>query len=64
MARWTLEDLMDFEQALDADFKASPTVKSEVKEAARGLDGADARRVGLRVWLEAAKGAAPAGRRY
>ena len=64
MPRWTLEDLVDFEQALDADFQASPAVKSEVKEAACGLDGTAARRAGLRVWLEVARDPAPAGRRY
>ncbi|MBX3742165.1 MAG: DUF2868 domain-containing protein [Akkermansiaceae bacterium] len=64
MPRWTLENLVDFEQALDAGFKVSPAVKSEVRAAAHGLDGTAARRAGLRAWLEAAREPVPAGRRY
>ncbi len=64
MPRWTLEDLIDFEQALDSGSEASPAVKSKVREAARGLDGTGARRAGLRVWLEEMRGGASAGRRY
>jgi hypothetical protein len=64
MPRWTLENLVDFEQALDVGFKASPAVKAEVRDTARGLEATAARRAGLRVWLDAARVAAPAGRRY
>jgi len=64
MPRWTLEDLIDFEQALGSDFKASQMVRAKVREASRGLEGAEARRAGLHVWLENARASAPAGRRY
>lgn len=62
--RWTLENLIDLEQALAADVPPSATLKAAVLEAARGLEGAEARRAGLRVWLDAVKREPSAGRRF
>ncbi|MCX6879515.1 MAG: DUF2868 domain-containing protein [Verrucomicrobia bacterium] len=53
--RWTLADLIDFEQGVvkfgGATGAATGDVRMAVAEAVRGLQGAAARRVGLRVWL-------------
>ena len=50
--RWTLENLIDFEQAAAIRGSTPAAVAAAVSEASRGLDGAGARRAGLRVWLE------------
>lgn len=54
--RWTLENLVDFEQAAATTTGTSSAVKSAVVTASRGLTGAAARRAGLRVWLEETQG--------
>ena len=64
MARWTLENLIDFEQALGSGYTAPSMVKAAVLDASRGMDGAAARRTGLRVWLDAAARQPSAGRRF
>lgn len=64
MPRWTLENLIDFEQGLASDPKISSTARADVAEAARGLDGVAARRAGLFVWLAAAKRMPSAGRKF
>lgn len=61
--RWTLEDLVDFEQAVAASHSTPPAVRTAVIAAIRGLDGAAARRTGLRVWL-AECGRSAAGRKF
>src|SRR5689334_23070424 len=61
--RWTLEDLVDFEQALATSTGTPQTVRSAVASASRGLEGAAARRAGLRVWLAEMKETA-AGRKF
>lgn len=59
--RWTLENLVDFEQAASTSPSTSIADRRAVADAARGLDGAAARRVGLRVWLGKTSGA---GRKF
>ncbi|MES2474657.1 MAG: DUF2868 domain-containing protein [Verrucomicrobiota bacterium] len=49
--RWTLESLVDFEQAAATSIATPPTLRSAVNNAIRGQQGATARRYGLRVWL-------------
>jgi hypothetical protein len=49
--RWTLENLVDFEQAAAASISTAAPLRRAVADATRGLEGAAARRVGLRVWL-------------
>ncbi|MGL5017621.1 MAG: DUF2868 domain-containing protein [Luteolibacter sp.] len=61
--RWTLEDLVDFEQALATPPVTSPAVRTAVVAASRGLEGASARRAGLRAWLEET-GRKSAGRKF
>lgn len=61
--RWTLEDLVDFEQALATSAGTPQTVRTAVVAASRGLEGAAARRAGLRVWLAKTKETA-AGRKF
>lgn len=48
---WTLESLVDFEQEIATSTGSPSAVRTAVISAARGLDGAAARRLGLRVWL-------------
>ena len=48
---WTLESLVDFEQEIATSAGSTPAVRAAVVAATLGLDGAAARRVGLRVWL-------------
>lgn len=50
--RWTLENLVDFEQAVASSPRTPREVRSTVATAIHGREGADARRTGLRVWLE------------
>jgi hypothetical protein len=56
--RWTLEDLIDFECEVAAATRTAPELREEVLAAARGLEGAAARRAGFRVWLTGTRGAA------
>lgn len=62
--RWTLEEVIDLEQALAVDAKPGPSLKASVMEAARGLSGTDARSAGLRAWLEESRKTPSAGRRF
>ncbi len=48
---WTLESLVDFEQEIAMSPATPLAVRTAVISATRGLEGAAARRVGLRVWL-------------
>lgn len=50
--RWTLEKLVDFEQAAASSAATPATLRTAVNAAIRGLTGAAARRQGLRVWLD------------
>ena len=61
--RWTLEKLVDFEQALTTTTNTPPHVRSTVVAASNGLQAAAARRTGLRVWLAEIKPSA-AGRKF
>lgn len=61
--KWTLENLLDFEQACCRDTPVPQDVRNAVAAATRGLAGAAARRVGLRVWLTAARDLS-AGRKF
>ncbi len=49
-ARWTLRDLVDFEALLGKGGEVSD--ERLLREKVRGLDGAEARRMGMKVWLE------------
>jgi hypothetical protein len=60
---WTLENLVDFEQAVATSTGSPPEVRTAVIAATRGLSGAAARRAGLRVWL-AETGKTNAGRKF
>jgi len=60
---WTLESLVDFEEEIATSAGTPPAVRTTVIAATRGLDGAAARRVGLRVWL-AEIGKTSAGRKF
>ncbi len=60
---WTLESLVDFEQEIATSAGTPPAVRTAVIAATRGMDGAAARRVGLRVWL-AEIGRTSAGRKF
>lgn len=60
---WTLENLVDFEQAVASSTGTPGEVRSAVVSAVRGLEGAEARRVGLRVWL-AETGVQSVGRKF
>lgn len=64
MPRWTLENLIDFEQALAAGKPVPGVVKEQVAIAARGLDGKQARRAGLKIWLASARCEPAAGARF
>lgn len=61
--RWTLGNLVDFEQALATPTGTPPAVRVAVVAASRGLEAAAARRAGLRVWLAEMKETA-AGRKF
>ncbi|MES2922855.1 MAG: DUF2868 domain-containing protein [Verrucomicrobiota bacterium] len=61
--RWTLENLVDFEQALATSTGTPQAVRTAVVAASRGLEGAAARRAGLRIWLAEMKETA-AGRKF
>lgn len=61
--RWTLEDLVDLEQALSTSPATTPATRDAVMAASRGLKGAAARRAGLKKWLEET-GKGSAGRKF
>ena len=61
--RWTLENLVDFEQSLASSAGTPLAVRATVLEATRGLEAAAARRAGLRVWLAEMK-VTSAGRKF
>ena len=50
--QWTLEDLIDFESEIAAATPTPPQLREAVVSRIGKLDGAAARRVGLRVWLD------------
>jgi hypothetical protein len=50
--RWNLADLVDFEQALAAAPPVTDAQRAAVSAAVAGLEGAAARRTGLRRWLD------------
>jgi hypothetical protein len=62
-ARWTLEDLIDFEQAASVDASVSQSTREAVLAVAHGREAAAARRAGLRVWLDACEEKS-AGRKF
>ncbi len=49
--RWTLESLVDFEQAAASGDATPPGLRTKVVAAVRGLNAVASRQVGLRVWL-------------
>lgn len=51
-AGWTLERLIDFEQALSGRAPASSGQRAAASDATRGIAGAAARRRGLKAWLD------------
>lgn len=61
--RWTLEDLIDFESEIAAATRTPPEVRDAVVSASRGLDGASARRAGLRIWLDGVRSSSD-GRKF
>ena len=61
--RWSLEDLIDFESEIAAATPTPPELRGEVAAGIRGMDGAAARREGLRIWLEGVRAASP-GRKF
>ena len=60
---WTLERLVDFEQAASNVATTPPAVKASVAAAIRGHDGAASRRAGLAAWLTET-GTLGAGRKF
>ncbi len=60
---WELKDVVDFEQALAGNPAMGAELRARVADAARGLDGTEARRAGLRAWLAGQRRGA-AGRRF
>lgn len=61
--QWTLEDLVDFEQAAGATTDTPPALRGRIAKATRGLEGAAARRVGLHIWLQETR-VRDAGRKF
>lgn len=59
-----MEEVIDLEQALVTDSKPTSSLKASVMEAARGLEGAEARSVGLRAWLDVSRKSPSAGNRF
>ncbi len=64
MPRWTLEDLIDFEQSIAPGERISAETKVAVAAAVKDLDGAAARRRGLGIWLETSRRTPSAGRKF
>ncbi|MCB1129688.1 MAG: DUF2868 domain-containing protein [Verrucomicrobiae bacterium] len=56
--QWTLEGLIDFEQAVDSGVETPAVLRDEVLAAARDRDGASARRAGFAVWRDGIGGPA------
>lgn len=54
-ARWTLRDLVDFEVLSAADREIPASEERLIRNSVKGLDGAAARRAGMRVWLDAVR---------
>lgn len=54
--RWTLRDLVDFEAVAGSGDEVVFSDEEGLREAVAGLRGAEARRVGMRVWLEGVRG--------
>ena len=55
--RWTLEDLVDFEEIAATSSSTSPAARTAALAASRGLTGAAARREGFQSWLKETGGA-------
>ncbi|MEP2777624.1 MAG: DUF2868 domain-containing protein [Luteolibacter sp.] len=51
-ARWTLRDLVDFEALAGRGEENDFSDEEGLRDAVKGLEGAEARRVGMRAWLE------------
>jgi len=54
--RWTLRDLVDFEALSGREGELGALDEGRMRAAVKGLEGAAARRVGMRAWLEGARG--------
>ena len=59
---WSLADLIDFESETATAAHPSPELREAVVSASRGLDGASARRVGFRLWLDAVRSSSDGGK--
>lgn len=64
MERWTLEDLIDFEQAILKNPVSPAAIKASVVKAAEGKEGSQARRDGLKVWVSLTRTGSTAGRKF
>ncbi len=62
--QWTIEDLVDFEQAAASLSVPSEHTRADIAAAVRKLDGAEARRAGLRMWLEETDRKSGGGRKF
>jgi hypothetical protein len=51
-ARWTLRDLVDFEALAGREEGGVFSDEEGLRDAVKGLEGAEARRVGMRAWLD------------
>lgn len=54
-ARWTLRDLVDFEALLGREGELRALDEGRIRAAVKDLEGAEARRVGMRAWSEGAR---------
>ena len=59
-----MEEVIDLEQALATESKPATSLKASVMDAARGLEGAEARSAGLRAWLDVSRKSPSAGNRF
>lgn len=59
---WSLADLIDFESETATAAHPSPELREAVVSASLGLDGASARRVGFRLWLDAVRSSSDGGK--
>ena len=50
--RWTLRDLVDFEVLSGREGEMSAADENRIRAAVKGLQGAEARRVGMKAWLD------------
>lgn len=50
--RWTLRDLVDFEALSGRDGELQAGDAGRIRAAAKGLEGAEARRAGMKAWLD------------